>query len=127
SRFRLMLFGAAVVLLAVAGVLAASLLKGSGDEAAPAVSPQPSPSQEAGYPEAAVYLEHGDGAGGGSLLFAFASADACREFNPAEIEVDSGAGETVKYKIGGLDHSCGAQVSAAPTGAAGAGDSGAAG
>ncbi|QWU17110.1 hypothetical protein SAMN04487895_11364 [Paenibacillus sophorae] len=130
SPSRLMIFGAAVIVLVIAGVLAASLLKGSGDEAAPAASPQPSPSQGTGnvsYPEAAAYLESGDGKGGSSLMFAFASADACREFNPAEIKVDSGTGEAVIYKVGGLDHSCGAPGSPAPSGTADAGDSGAAG
>uniref|UniRef100_UPI00055FFFA9 hypothetical protein n=1 Tax=Paenibacillus zanthoxyli TaxID=369399 RepID=UPI00055FFFA9 len=98
--------------------------------AAPPASPQPSPSQGAGivsYPEAAAYLEHGDSKGGSSLMFAFASADACRKFNPAEIKVDSGTGEAVIYKVGGLDHSCETQVSASPSGAPNAADSSTAG
>ncbi|MFD1772751.1 glycosyltransferase [Paenibacillus rhizophilus] len=127
-RFQLMIFGAAVIVLLIAGVLAARLLKGGGDEAAPAASPQPSPSQPASgvsYLEAAAYLVHGDGKGGSSLLFAFASADACREFNPAEIQVDSGTGQAEIYKVDSLTHNCELPASASPSDAgdaAGAGE-----
>lgn len=128
-RFQLMIFGAAVIVLLVAGTLAARLLKGGGDEAAPAASPQPSPTQSAagaGYLEAAAYLERGGG--GGSLLFAFASPDACREFNPAEIEVDAGTGQAEVYKVDSLVHDCGLPGSASPSNAGGAaGSAGAAG
>ncbi|WP_052098204.1 hypothetical protein [Paenibacillus stellifer] len=101
------LLGTAVIVLLAATLLVFLLTRGAGNEAAPAASPAPTgaamPSAPA-YLPAAVYL--GGGEDGRSLLFAFASADDCRQFNPAEVTVDTGAGEPVIYKVSSLSHGC---------------------
>ncbi|MBY9077457.1 hypothetical protein KIH86_11085 [Paenibacillus sp. HN-1] len=101
------LLGTAVIVLLAATLLVVLLTRGGGNEAAPAASPAPTgtamPSAPA-YLPAAVYL--GGGEDERSLLFAFASADDCRQFNPAEVTVETGAGEPVIYKVSSLSHGC---------------------
>ncbi|WP_379154305.1 hypothetical protein [Paenibacillus sp. sgz5001063] len=141
SRFQILISGSILGIILIIAIIAMSMLRGSGDTAAPAatLSPVRGTTTDAGgqvQAPASVRLagsgNEGSGtAGGGNenakLVFSFADEADCIAFKPAQIIVMSGNNVTDTYKVVATASSCLAAGADGGTGEAAAGNSGGAG
>lgn len=113
SRFRLLISGSITGILVIIAIIVFSMLRPDDTKTAlPGTSPEPTPVQSAGnmLPPASVYLKdqsvEGD-KGSSILVFTFASADDCVQFQPTEISLMSSSTEIDKsFKVAATNGTC---------------------
>lgn len=113
SRFRLLISGSITGILVIIAIVVFSMLRPDDAKTAlPGTSPEPTPVQSAGnkLPPASVYLKdlgaEGD-KGSSVLVFTFANADDCVQFNPTEISLMTSSDVVDKsFKVAASNGTC---------------------
>ncbi|MGE7615090.1 glycosyltransferase [Paenibacillus sp. NPDC101420] len=113
SRFRLLISGSITGILVIIAIIVFSMLRPDDPKTAlPGTSPEPTPVQSAGneLPPASVYLKdqsvEGD-KGSSILVFTFAKADDCVQFNPTEISLMTSSNVVDKsFKVAASHGTC---------------------
>lgn len=112
SRFRLLISGSIMGILIIVAVIVFGLLRPDDPETAlPGVTPTPTPAQSAGteLSPVSVYLKDlsDEGAKSSVLVFNFANADDCVQFQPTEISLlDSSEKIMDSFKVTAINGSC---------------------
>lgn len=113
SRFRLLISGSITGILVIIAIIVFSMLRPEDPKTAlPGTTPAPTPVQSAGsmLPPASVYLKdlgtEGD-KGSSVLVFTFANADDCVQFNPTEISLMTSSDVVDKsFKVAASNGTC---------------------
>lgn len=113
SRFRLLISGSITGILVIVAIIVFSMLRPEDPKTAlPGTSPEPTAVQSAGneLPPASVYLKEqsveGD-KGSSILVFTFAKADDCVQFNPTEISLMTSSNVVDKtFKVAASNGTC---------------------
>jgi hypothetical protein len=113
SRFRLLISGSITGILVIVAIIVFSMLRPEDPKTAlPGTTPEPTPVQSAGsiLPPASVYLKDlgtEEDKGGSVLVFTFANADDCVQFNPAEIDLMTSSSVVDKsFKVAATNGTC---------------------
>jgi hypothetical protein len=109
SRFRLLISGSITGILVIIAVIVFSMLRPEDPKTA---LPEPTPVQSAGsvLPPASVYLKDlgtEEDKGSSVLVFTFANADDCVQFNPTEIDLMTSSSVVDKsFKVAATNGTC---------------------
>ncbi|WP_340006916.1 glycosyltransferase [Paenibacillus sp. FSL K6-0276] len=113
SRFRLLISGSITGILVIIAIIVFSMLRPEDSKTAlPGTTPQPTPVQSPGsqLPPASVYLKDlsaDEDKGSSVLVFTFANADDCVQFNPTEISLMTSSNVVDKsFKVAASNGTC---------------------